>query len=88
MLEEHQGILWLAGQVFLSRTFVEDAEATGLEAVFARCPYPDLTEDEKATFTAAFKSEKLRVVVQEWWLLYDEERKAGVIPATLSVWQA
>lgn len=87
MLEEHQGILWLAGQVFLSRSFVENADAKGLDQVFDECPYPDLSEEEKKIFRAAFGSEKLRAVVRDWWVKYDEERKAGVIPEAV-IWQA
>ena len=56
MLKRHQDMLWLAGQVFLSRDFVTEAEAEGIEAIFAVCPYGDLTEQEKAAFRSAFEN--------------------------------
>ncbi|MBN2006482.1 MAG: hypothetical protein JXA21_24235 [Anaerolineae bacterium] len=86
MLKGHQDALWLAGQVFLSRTFVEEADKMGLDAVFALCPYKDLTEEEKATFRAAFENEKLRKVVKKWWEKYDEEREAGVVSKAGVFW--
>ena len=86
MLKGHQDILWLAGQVFLSRNFVEEAEAKGLDAIFAACPYGDLTEAEKATFTAAFKDKKLRQIVEKWWKEYDEERETGIVPKAGQYW--
>lgn len=86
MLKGHQDALWLAGQVFLSRKFVEEAEEMGLDAVFALCPYKDLTKEEKATFRAAFESKKLRKVVRRWWEKYDEERETGVMPKAGEFW--
>lgn len=80
MLKGHQDILWLSGQVFLSRHFIEEVEAQGLETIFAQCPYGDLTEEEKATFTAAFKDAKLHKLVEKWWKTYDEGRASGEIP--------
>ncbi len=88
MLKGHQDILWLAGQVFLSRDFVKEAEEMGLEAVFTLCPYGDLTEEEKATFTAAFEQKKLRKVVKKWWQQYDEGREEGAIPKAADFWSA
>ena len=86
MLKEHQDILWLTGQVFLSRDFVKEAEEKGLDAIFAACPYGDLTESEKATFKAAFENESLKKVVKKWWKAYDEQRKAGVVPKSGNYW--
>jgi len=87
MLKHHQDILWLAGHVLLSRDFVEEAEAKGLEAIFEQCPYGDLTEDEKEVFAAAFKHPDLRKVVRHWWHSYDEARSAGDIPRVRSYWE-
>ncbi len=81
MLTGRQDILWLSGQVFLFRDFIKEAEVQGLEAMFARCPYGDLTEEEKATFTAAFNDGKLRKIVEKWWKTYDEGRESGAIPS-------
>ena len=90
MLTGHQDALWLAGQVFLSRNFVQEATKKGLDAIFAQCPYGDLTDEEKATFKAAFENKKLRKVVEKWWKSYDEERSSGAIPravATPMFWE-
>ena len=86
MLKGHQDILWLAGQVFLSRDFVREAEDKGLAAVFAACPYGDLTEKEKATFAAAFEDKKLQRIVTQWWKAYDEERETGIVPLAGQYW--
>ena len=87
MLKEHQDILWLAGQAFLSRDFVKEAEDKGLEAVFAMCPYGDLSGDEKTLFEAAFKHPRLREVVALWWKTYDEARASGDIPGVKAYWE-
>lgn len=87
MLKNHQDMLWLAGQVFLSRNFVKEVEVNGFDAVFAACPYGDLTEQEKTAFCSAFKNERLRQVVERWWQVYDEEREAGAIPKAGSFWE-
>ena len=50
-------------------------EAKGLEAIFAACPYGDLTEEEKAAFRDAFENKQLQKVVKRWWKVYDEERE-------------
>ncbi len=86
MLKGHQDMLWLAGQVFLSRNFVEEAEEQGLDAVFAACPYGDLTEEEKAAFASAFEDKALRKIVKKWWKTYDEERETGVVTKAGSFW--
>lgn len=80
MLKDRQDILWLAGQVFLWRNFVKEADAAGLDEIFKKCPYKDLAPDEKATFEAAFKNPRLRAVVETWWKTYDEERAKGDVP--------
>ncbi len=87
MLKGHQDMLWLAGQVFLSRNFVTEVDAEGLEATFAVCPYGDLTEQEKAAFRSAFKDERLRHVVKQWWKVYDEEREAGAVVKAGNFWE-
>ncbi|HQE92703.1 MAG TPA: hypothetical protein PLH19_08045 [Anaerolineae bacterium] len=87
MLKGHQDMLWLAGQVFLSRNFVKEVEAQGLEAVFATCPYGDLTEQEKAAFRSAFEDQQLQKVVKKWWKVYDEEREAGVVTKSGRYWE-
>lgn len=87
MLKGHQDALWLAGQVFLWRDFVKEAEKKGLDEVFEMCPYGDLTEDEKALFAAAFKHPKLRAVVEQWWETYDAARESGALPEVKTYWQ-
>jgi hypothetical protein len=87
MLKGHQDILWLAGQVFLCRDFVNDVEARGFEAIFAACPYGDLTAQEKAAFRSAFKNKQLREVVERWWKVYDEERSTGEIVKAGDFWE-
>lgn len=87
MLEKHQDILWLAGQVLLSRNFVAEAEAIGLEGFFLKCPYDDLTEQEKAAFRSAFADARLRQVIKQWWSVYDEERQTGAILQAAEIWE-
>ena len=87
MLKGHQDMLWLAGQVLLSRNFVKEAEERGLDAVFAACPYGDLTEQEKAAFSSAFKNKELRKVVERWWKVYDEERETGAVVKAGMFWE-
>lgn len=87
MLKGHQDMLWLAGQVLLSRGFVKEAEEQGLEAVFAACPYGDLTEEEKVAFRSTFEDKQLRKVVKKWWKTYDEKRDAGVVFQAGKFWQ-
>lgn len=86
MLKEHQDILWLAGQVLLSRGFIAQVETQGLERLFSLCPYGDLTEQERATFRSAFEDAKLRKVIEQWWATYDEERQAGVVLQASDYW--
>jgi len=87
MLKKHQDILWLAGQVLLSRGFVAEVEAYGLEHLFTMCPYGDLTEQEKAALRSAFENERLRQVVEQWWTVYDEERRAGAVLQAAAIWE-
>ncbi|MEJ5309797.1 MAG: hypothetical protein WHX52_08500 [Anaerolineae bacterium] len=87
MLKGHQDMLWLAGQVLLSRNFVKEAEERGLDAVFAACPYGDLTEQEKAAFGSAFENKELRKVVEQWWKVYDEEREKGAVVKAGMFWE-
>ncbi len=87
MLKGHQDILWLAGQVFLSRDFLQEADEKGLQAMFEACPYGDLTEQEKATFKSAFEDPKLRKLVKKWWKSYDEEREAGIVMKVGTYWE-
>ncbi len=85
-MSKHQDIAWLSGLVFIDRDFVKRADEEGLDKVFARCPYGDLTESERETFTAAFKHSELREVVATWWKAYDKAREAGEIPQTRAPW--
>lgn len=87
MLKGHQDMLWLAGQVLLSRNFVKEAEEQGLDAVFAACPYGDLTEEEMAAFHSAFKDEQLQEVVERWWKVYNEGREEGRIKKIGPFWE-
>ncbi len=84
---KHQDIIWLAGQVFLFRDFVDRAEGKGLDAVMDECPYGDLTEQERQAFKAAFENPRLREVVKQWWTAYDEARQAGELEG-VSYWEA
>ena len=86
MLKDHQDILWLAGQVFLSRKFVQEFEEKGAEAIAAVCPYGDLEESELATFEACLKHPKLRALIQEWWETYDKARADGEVPGVMFFW--
>lgn len=85
MTEGFRDIIWLAGQVFLWRDFVIEAEEKGLEVVFEKCPYGDLSDDQREAFQAAFNHPELRKVVETWWKTYDAARRAGEIPIT-SYW--
>jgi len=87
MLKGHQDMLWLAGQVFLCRDFVKEVLTEGFEAIFAACPYGDLTEQEKVAFRSAFKDKLLQEVVASWWKVYDAEREAGSIKPTGNYWE-
>ncbi len=87
VLTGHYGILWLAGQVFLSRRFVQEAETHGLEVAYRACPFGDLTDGEKATFEAAFKTPELRALVEAWWEAYDAGRHSGAIPQAGNYWE-
>lgn len=87
MLKGHQDMLWLAGQVFLCRDFVKEVLTEGFEAIFAACPYGDLTEQEKVAFRSAFEDKPLQEVVERWWKVYDEEREAGRIRQAGNYWE-
>lgn len=87
MLKNHQDILWLAGQVLLSRNFVTEVDALGLDGLFLKCPYGDLAEQEKAAFRSAFQDVRLRRVIEQWWSVYDEERQAGIVVQTGELWE-
>lgn len=79
MTKGFQDIIWLAGQVFLWPDFVEQVDKKGLEAIFAECPYGDLTAEQKAAYTDAFTNPKLRKVVEQWWKAYQKAREEGEI---------
>lgn len=87
MLKKHQDILWLAGQVLLSRNFVAEAGAHGLDSLFLKCPYGDLTEQERAAFRSAFENVRLCAVIEQWWTVYDEERQAGTLLQAGEIWE-
>lgn len=87
MLKGHQDMLWLAGQVFLYRDFVKEVEAVGLDAIFAACPYGDLTEQEKAAFRSAFEDRELQKVVKRWWKVYNEERATKRVAKAGNFWE-
>lgn len=76
----YQDILWLAGQVFLYPEFVAQADEEGLPQLYARCPYSDLTEDQRQVFQRAFHHPRLREVVHTWWERYEEALASGEIP--------
>lgn len=84
----HQDVIRLAGLVFLRRGFVEEADEKGLDAVFAQeGAYGDLTDEQKATFRAAFQEPELRAIVKQWWEAYDRARVDGRIPQAGVFWQ-
>lgn len=76
----YQDAIWLAGQVFLWREFAPAAEQNGLDALFAQCPYGDLSDEQRAAFAAAFQHPGLRQVVELWWRTYDSARASGAVP--------
>jgi len=77
MTHGYRDIIWLAGQVFLFRSFVKTTDARGVEALLAECPYGDLSDEQGAAFKAAFHSPRLRQVVEQWWVAYAEARAVG-----------
>lgn len=85
-MPKHQDLTWLAGLVFIKRDFIEEAEREGLEALFKRAPYGDLTDEEKAAFRDCFNNPHLRKVVKKWWKAYDEERAKGEITKAATPW--
>ncbi len=87
MLKGHQDMLWLTGQVLLSRNFVKEAEEQGLDAIFAACPYGDLTEQEKIVFRNAFEDAQLQQVVKRWWEAYDKAREEQRITKIGPFWE-
>jgi hypothetical protein len=88
--EGYKTFVWLAGMVFADRNFVAHVDEVGLDAVIAECPLgDDMSDEQKAAFSAAFNQAWLRLVVKLWWIIYDYLRKRGKIPgaATASPWR-
>ena len=82
-----QDIVWLGGQVFENRGFVDRIEKEGFDAIFAECPYGDLTPDQKVRFRSVFDRWEMRMIVRIWWIMYDYLRKHGKIVATSEPWR-
>lgn len=86
-VSEYQDVTWLAGQVFLWRQFTPSAGQKGLDAMFAQCPYGDLSAQQRATFEAAFNHPRLRRVLELWWRTYDSARAMQIVPQA-GFWEA
>lgn len=87
-MEKYQDITKLAGLVFIRRNFWEDILEQGLDAMLEQiATQGDLTADERAAFEACLSNPRLQKVVHDWWIIYDEERQAGAIPAVWGAWQ-
>ncbi len=87
MTTGYQGIIWLAGRVFLKRDFVDEYDEKGMDKLFEECPYKDLTEEQRTAFQICFKNSTLRKAVAEWWVAYDEAKEAGQIPSVKAAWE-
>ena len=83
--EGYQDILYLIGLTFGKRDFFEVVNRVGVEKLFDKAPYGNLTPDQRAAFEAAFKHPMVRQYVALWWAIYDNLRATGEIPETL-VW--
>ncbi len=83
--EGYQDILYLIGLTYGRRDLVEEVDNTGIEALFAKAPYGDLTEDQKATFEAAFEHSLVRQHIATWWVIYDHLQDTEVI-SPLQFW--
>jgi hypothetical protein len=80
--EGYQDILYLIGLAFGKRDFIEVVDRIGLDKVFAKAPYGDLTSDQKDAFEAAFRHPVLRQYITLWWAIYDNLRATGEVPPT------
>jgi hypothetical protein len=80
----YQDIIWLGGQVFENDEFVDRIENEGFDAIYAECPYGDLTNDQKARFEATFNRWEMKLIVRIWWVVYKHLRKHGKITGQLS----
>ena len=84
---EYRDILWLTGKVFTDRTFVNQIEEKGFDAIYNECPYGDLTYDQKSVFEDTFNRWEMRLLVRIWWLVYDHLRNRGVIRSASAPWR-
>lgn len=79
--EGYKTFTWLAGMIFIDRDFVAHVDEVGLDAAIKECPLGnDMSDEQKASFKAAFNETWLRLVVKLWWIVYDYLRKRGKIP--------
>jgi len=83
--EGYQDILYLIGLTYGQRDLVEEVDSSGIEALFARAPYDDLTEDQKTAFQAAFEHSLVRQHIDTWWVIYDHLQDIDVI-SPLQFW--
>lgn len=83
----YQDIIWLAGKVFIDEGFVDTIEEEGFEAVYSKCPYGDLTGDQKQVFEDVFNRWEARLLVRIWWLVYRYLRKYRGVSAASSPWR-
>ncbi len=77
--EGYQDILYLIGLAFGKRNFVEVVDRIGMEKLFSKVPYGDLSADQKAGFEAAIKHPVVRQYIALWWPIYDNLRASGDI---------
>lgn len=83
----YQDIIWLAGRIFTDRQFMDRVEQDGFEAIYAQCPYGDLSDDQKKTFRDTFDRWEMRLLVRIWWVVYDHLRRHGKIAAASEPWR-
>lgn len=87
-MEGYMTFMWLTSKVFIDRDFVALIDRQGLDAVIASCPLgDDMSAGQKRSFMAAFKNWRLRLLVKIWWIVYDDLRRRGKIPAAASPWR-
>lgn len=87
-MKGYETINWLVAGVMLKRDFALKIEVCGLDQALEKCPYDDLTDEQRGTFEAAMKQPILKAIVRTWWLAYDNLRDSGAIPpaSTKSPW--
>jgi len=83
----YQDIVWLAGKVFLDRNFIKQIKSNGIDTVYEQCPYGDLSDEQRATFTDTFSRWEMRFLVHIWWMVYDHLRTRDKIIGVSEAWR-